>query len=150
MRLFIARDLSLPTKCHVDAAHRAFSGSSALQGGWRGEFPLYPALHRRGFSGRAEPYRQCAPRLRGWREEIAFPSKRLFPSALCKHSALSPLEKGEEYLRALHERVTAKWPLRRSDSTATFTIAGKGGSGTARQMPLPALDRDFVLTPLNG
>ncbi len=151
MRLFIALDLK-PADKHAmyEAAHRALQ-----------RLPLrYKAVEEENlhftlrFIGEASPAEaeRIGSALRGveaWREEIVISRQSacfLRPSASIP--LFLPLEKGEEYLRALHERVTAKCHFAPERFTAHLTIARiKAEPGRLAHSPLPALDRDFVLTP---
>lgn len=151
MRLFIALDLKAADKHAIyEAAHRALRGIphryKAVE-----EENLHFTLRFIGEASPAEAERigSALRNIEVWREEIAIGRQSAcFLRPRASIPLFLPLEKGKEYLRALHERVTAKCHFAPERFTAHLTIARiKADPERLVHSPLPALDRDFTVTP---
>jgi len=151
MRLFIALDLPAAVKQAIyGEAHRALAGMrfhyKAVE-----EENLHFTLRFIGEASPAEAERigSLLSGMETWREEIIIGRQSAcFMRPRASIPLFLPLVKGEEYLRALHERVTARCHFAPERFTAHLTIARiKAEPRRLIGTPLPALTRELTVVP---
>jgi len=151
MRLFIALDLPAAAKRDLhEAAGRALAGLRLRHKAVEEE-NLHFTLRFIGEASPAEAERVGAA-LRGvetWREEIVIGRQSsCFLRPRASVPLFLPLLKGEEYLRSLHDRVTAKCRFAPDRFTAHLTIARiKAEPERLVGLSLPLLERDLAVFP---
>ena len=151
MRLFIAVDLPAAAKREIyEESQRALEGLRLRYKAVEEE-NLHFTLRFIGEASPAEAQRIGAALagVEAWREEIVIGRQSAcFMRPRVSIPLFLPLAKGEEYLRALHERVTAKCRFAPERFTPHLTIARiKAEPGRLVGTTLPLLAHEFAVVP---